>query len=380
MDPCDTTFIITNQTDIDHGPLQQCQNSTVTAINVRKARGTLMFPFITQTYHVDVQDSPQLETLDFPALNYINTLNISQATNLTSVLLPNLGSSYDCSQTQLMLWFNITSAPSLSNITLGDSECLGRVTLFDVPKILPNSSEFDTQKISTSSIYTNICLDLSGLTLARDLDLSGKSCNYYLEKLTEVRNFILRNADAILPSLNSLEKAENIYIDGLLDATTGPNIFPALKSAQNVTVNATNTFNCSMLVSQRDNQIIQNLQCIGEYDQPSSHGLAIGVRVGIGVGTGLVAIGILGTIIWLIIRYKRRVKTLETGKAREHEDNERSKEPEQSHISQQEVCGRGIFREMPDDPLVEMPTQPAELPTRHHSRIETESGEAGRAL
>ncbi|KAI1750460.1 hypothetical protein F4782DRAFT_509144 [Xylaria castorea] len=57
------------------------------------------------------------------------------------------------------------------------------------------------------------------------------------------------------------------------------------------------------------------------------------------------------------------------------------KEPGQPHIFQiQEVCGRGIFRENPDEPLLEMPTQPADLPIRPHNWAETESGEIDRAL
>ncbi|KAI1744673.1 hypothetical protein F4680DRAFT_405723 [Xylaria scruposa] len=478
MDPCETTFTVTNQTDIDEGPLRLCQNSLIPAINVRNATGTLTFRNIGQTSHVDVQDSPQLEILDFPALSYINTLNINQATSLTSVLLPILGLwYYDCSQTQLVLWFNITSAPSLSNITLGDSECLERIALFDVPKSLTNSSELAPR---STSIYTNMCMDLNRLTLAEDLDLSGNLCNYDLGKLTIVRNFILRNAasvttvdststvsplrvndsmlllasiadpelrlypdneiplrrvgtigqdlnitsneythiaydgltevggslyinsntnctfnftsistvnkaliftgnaDTPLPSFSSLERVENILVDGLIDTSIGPNIFPALRSVSNVTVKTSNDFDCSKLASQYNSKIIQNLQCNGR----RSTRLTTGAWAGIGVSTGVVVIGFLGALIWLIVRYRRRVKTLETEKSRDgREEKEPSKEPSQPHICQlPEMCGRGVCQEMPDDHLVEMPTLPAELSTRSHNRAKTEAGEAGRAF
>ncbi|KAI0545606.1 hypothetical protein F4679DRAFT_560587 [Xylaria curta] len=482
MDPCETTFIITNQTDIDDGPLQRCPDSRLSTINVRDATGTLTFSNLTYTQEISVQDSPRLEILDLPDLDVSDILTIDQAISLTNISLPHLGSSFNCSEEHVLIFFRITNAPSLVDISLRDLNCLLWVELSDVGKPPKHKFQFDSRNMSVGSIITDVCLDLGGLTSAGTLQLSGERCDYQMGKLTSVQNLLLNrtvgdlyvdpvgrtstispvrveadmvlestvnrdgskneislrrietiggdlnitshdnvhiayddltgvgkslylsnntnctfnfksvstvdsflfadNVDTMLPSLSSLERAENIHVNGLIDTSIGPNIFPALRSALNVTVNASNDdFDCSELVSQRDSKIIHNLQCVGKNNQPSSQGLTTGEWAGIGVSTGVVAIGILGALIWLIIHYRRRVKTLETEKAHRPEENGWFKEPDQSHISQlQEVCGRGIFREKPDDPLVEMPTQPAELPMRPHSRAETESGEAGQAL
>lgn len=80
-------------------------------------------------------------------------------------------------------------------------------------------------------------------------------------------------------------------------SSTGPNIFPVLTLARGtVVVEAWNDdFNCSVLVSLKNNNKINNLVCNGTYNgtpipsmSPSGHdGLSAGAKAGIGVSSGI---------------------------------------------------------------------------------------------
>ncbi|KAI0874370.1 hypothetical protein GGS24DRAFT_459793 [Hypoxylon argillaceum] len=133
--------------------------------------------------------------------------------------------------------------------------------------------------------------------------------------------------DTMLPFFPCLRRAEEIYIHGLIDTSIGPNIFPALTFISgNVTIEALNDgFDCSKLVSQWNDKIIDNLKCNVRNNQtvssvPSSdngtgtsplspsQSLPQGARVGIGFGASLAAIGILAALVWLVLNFLVRLR------------------------------------------------------------------------
>ncbi|KAI1170848.1 hypothetical protein F4777DRAFT_92049 [Nemania sp. FL0916] len=73
------------------------------------------------------------------------------------------------------------------------------------------------------------------------------------------------NADTTIPWFPALERANDIHLRGNIDKSVGPNIFPSLKAVPGtVTIEAWNSdFNCSKLVSQVQDSIIQHLVCNG---------------------------------------------------------------------------------------------------------------------
>ncbi|KAI0449348.1 hypothetical protein F5B21DRAFT_520333 [Xylaria acuta] len=403
MDPCYGNFTITNQTDIDDGPLRMCHHESA-QIYIRNAIGTLTFSNLTQ----------------FPNLLVTGYLEISQATSLTVVSLPLLGSSKNCSDSSYgpFVHLNIAGVPSITSFTFYDSTCISDLVLSDIGddpfELAINYNEIQLGRVGTVGGDLNIIsngnvhIAYDGLTeVGRSLSIrNNTNCTFNFDKVSNISSLLFTdNVDTKLPLFTALERAQNIHIHGRIDTSIGPNIFPALKYVPgNVTVEAVNDdFDCSKLVSQwKEDHIIHNLKCSGQNNETetpipksnngtntsiptpiptSNQSLPAGAWAGIGVGVSIAAIGILGALIWLIIHFRNRLRTLERERAQKPEEDESSNEPEQPQIFQmQEVCGRGIFREKPDDPLVEMPTQPAELPTRPHSWAETEPGEVGRAL
>ncbi|KAF2973085.1 hypothetical protein GQX73_g659 [Xylaria multiplex] len=260
-----------------------------------------------------------------------------------------------------------------------------------------------TQDLNITS-NGNVHIAYDGLT-----DVGGSlyiednwNCSINFDKLSTVGNiFFANNTNTGLPLFPNLTTVGNIYISGFIGTSNGPNIFPALELVSgNVIINATNdAFDCSKLVSQLNNNKIHNLNCNGrnynvdastpglgngsgnESGSKSSPGLSGGIWAGIGVGTGAAVLGILGAFIWLIMRYRSRVRKLEkeaaaraSEKKSPTEEKSSTEEAQQPQVFwMQEVDGRGIFREKPDDPLVEMPTYPTELPSRPQSWARSEA-------
>jgi hypothetical protein len=94
-----------------------------------------------------------------------------------------------------------------------------------------------------------------------------------------------------------------------------------------------------------------------------NQGLTTGAQAGIGVGSGVVAIGIVGALIWFILHFRRRLRDLESAqRSAPAKSPGEDKNGEQPYVLEtQEGDGTGIVREMSDNPLVEMATQPTEL-------------------
>jgi hypothetical protein len=151
----------------------------------------------------------------------------------------------------------------------------------------------------------------------------------------------------------------------------------------NVTIEAWNTdFNCSKLVSQWHDGVINNLACNGtgngtDESSPrpsatpspttaSNSPLSSGALAGIGVGSTLFVVGVVLAIGWLAFRYKRLLHNMQEVRAQGLGTGTKEPEGDTAPLGVgglHEADGTGIIREKPDDPLTELPVQEAELGT-----------------
>ncbi|RWA05337.1 hypothetical protein EKO27_g9764 [Xylaria grammica] len=323
--------------------------------------------------------------------------------------------------------FTLTNAAFINTVDSGNSDDESGTSVEVTNGMLLQSSyvdyslmggaEIPVRRIGTIGADLNITsngnvhIAYDGLTGVRGrLSITDNwNCTINFDKLSTVGNiFFTNNTNTMLPLFPNLTTAGDIHISGFADTSSGPNLFPALKLASgNVVIETLNeVFDCSELISQLNKGIIHSLECNGRnYNRdisPSGLGnattatapkpnlsLSKGAWAGIGVGVGVVVIGILGAFIWLIFHYRSRLRKLQreaVGVSDETPPTEEPQQPQALQVREQvlqvrEVDGRGIFREKPDDPLVEMFTQPTELPTnllmRPQSWTKSETGELG---
>ncbi|KAI3327304.1 hypothetical protein HD806DRAFT_389108 [Xylariaceae sp. AK1471] len=308
------------------------------------------------------------------------------------------------------LFFSLRSA---GNITLSNANSFFALTFasdgsFGIPPIRINNSlilessappdpTFSEGQIKLDRITTvgedlkissmsNLYMDFESLTdVGGDLSLiDNTNCTWNFGQVTSAGSLtLLDNENTIIPLFSHLQTVENIHLRGNIDTSSGPNIFPTLVLASgNVTVEAWNSdFNCSKLVSQWNDGLIHNLSCNGtggtgtSTSNPastsaaklsSSPHLTTGALAGIGVGSGVFVLLVIVTIVWLVLHYKRRIKSLE----RAHPQtlpigHQATQNPSRPHISSiHEVDGTGIIREKPHDPVLpELSVLGPELPT-----------------
>ncbi|KAI1121929.1 hypothetical protein F5Y10DRAFT_271607 [Nemania abortiva] len=294
----------------------------------------------------------------------------------------------------------ITNGMSLQNSFVGNDPPIGGA---EIPLRRIGTIVQDLNITSNGNVHIAYdgLTDIGGDVYIRD----NWNCSINFDKLSAVGNiFFINNTNTGLPLFPNLITVGDIYIGGSISTPNGPNIFPALKVISgNVTIEALNNeFSCSKLVSQLNHTLIHNLRCNGrsysispssvestsppgstssaESSNGSNISLPSGAWAGIGVGIGTAVLGILAAFTWLIIHYRRRVTKLEeeiaVRAANEKALAALAEGLQQPRIfSMQEVDGRGIFREMTDDPLVEMPALPPELDARPHSWTASETGD-----
>ncbi|KAI0876010.1 hypothetical protein GGS24DRAFT_488914 [Hypoxylon argillaceum] len=394
------SFTITDQADIDDGP------------SGRNATGTLTFSNLTSAGMVVVRESASLEILEFPNLNSLYSLQISQVTSVTTVSLPSLGPPGGCSDISTNDFLGFEDLISASSLDFRD----GYQFLPNLTSVGSISLKNDTLVLAMSPLHIKDTMTVTlspysrGNVFSRvdriggDLNITSNSYAYFTyDGLQEVggrliirnntnctfdfsavanmgRLFFTDNGNIQVPQFTSLEMPQTIYISGIIDTYVNnswilnrPNIFPALKYVLgNVTIEALNNVT--------DTPTLSDNEASTPVSPTPDKSLSQRAQAGIGVGTNIFAIGIIGVLIRFIIHFRNRLRTLESEKTKGSDDNGSSTEPEQPHIlHMSEVCGHGIFRENPDDPLVEMPTQPAELPTGPYSWDGTE-GEVGLAM
>ncbi|KAI0542833.1 hypothetical protein GGR58DRAFT_510109 [Xylaria digitata] len=296
----------------------------------------------------------------------------------------------------------ITESMSLQNSFVDDNSLMGG-TEIPLRRIGTITQDLNITSNGNVHIAYDGLTDVGGSLYIRD----NWNCSINFDNLSMVGNiFFTNNTNTGLPLFPNLTTVGDIYISGFVGTSNGPNIFPALELVSgNVTIEAPNdAFDCSKLVSQLNYKKIHNLNCNGRNysidastsgsgsgsgsgpgngsgntpGNVSSLNLSKGVWAGIGVGAGAIVLGILGAFIWVIMHYRSRVRKLEEEKEaaiRASNEKPSTEEPRLPQLFQtQEVDGGGIFREKPDDPLVEMPVYPTELPLRPQSWARSEAG------
>ncbi|KAK7912283.1 hypothetical protein PG985_014764, partial [Apiospora marii] len=150
--------------------------------------------------------------------------------------------------------------------------------------------------------------------------------------LTEVRRlFIMDNPGSwLLLDFPRLSTATSIYINGMLDTTMDPSLFPNLTHANEMIVEPWNAeFDCSQLVRLRNIRVIESLSCNGTHgtnqietktngtanDTDSGagplefNGITTPVAAGVGVGAGL-GVLILAALVCLVLFYRRKARAL----------------------------------------------------------------------
>ncbi|GAW24365.1 hypothetical protein ANO14919_139490 [Xylariales sp. No.14919] len=272
--------------------------------------------------------------------------------------------------------FKINESMILDSLVLPDPDIV--YPGYGGHEIIPQVTTIGTDFNITSNTNVNLTFD-SLTSVGASLFVYNNTISHFkFEKLSTVGNMLLiDNINTTLPWFPALTLASDIHLRGYIDTSIGPNIFPALQSVTGtVIVEAWNDdFDCSKLVQYQQDHLIHYLSCNGTNNGTSSvkkngtdtsphesnQALSQGAWAGIGVGIGVVVIGLVGSLIWLYIHFKRQLRSLaqtgpqtSSGKATA-EDNV---EPPPI-IPAQEVDGAGIIRE--PDPIIELPARPAEL-------------------
>ncbi|KAK5635130.1 hypothetical protein RRF57_010842 [Xylaria bambusicola] len=344
--------------------------------------GGLSLPSLTELADLVIRHVPRRQTIsgglgDITSANSITSDNVLSLPGLKSVATLRLTGYEDCGYFLPNLSdvgdFTFTNALG-SNLETATMAIDGSFTLdtssypraknestFDFPPSSP--SPVDTNAIDVRNITSiganatihsnaNAQINLSGLTtVGGALSITNNTnCSIDLTKLSQTGALsIVDNVDSSIPRLFNLERADSIHLRGNIDTSSGPNILPSLTFVSGtVTIEPWNTdFNCSRLISQQQQGLINNLHCNGTTDetstttttsppsqsssslQPSSgggSGLSTGASAGIGVGVSLAVVGGLGA--WLFIYFRRRFAALE---ARRSEPPPSPSPPAQGH-------------------------------------------------
>ncbi|KAI1422510.1 hypothetical protein F5Y12DRAFT_717298 [Xylaria sp. FL1777] len=234
-------------------------------------------------------------------------------------------------------------------------------------------------EISSLSSHSIIFDRLTGVGGSISLS-NNTNCSFNFNQVSHATRIdMLDNEETLLPLFPELKTVGNIHLRGNIDTSGGPNIFPSLAFVPGtVTIEAWNDdFNCSKLVSQWNDGIIHDLFCNGTANgtvtstptptptpTPSttatpgtniSNSLSPGALAGIGVSVG--AVVLLGTvaIVWLVLHYKHRLKSLEKAQLPASPFNRQESPGDvlQTDVSgTHEVDGAGIIREKPDDHII----------------------------
>ncbi|KAH9892919.1 hypothetical protein F4778DRAFT_784382 [Xylariomycetidae sp. FL2044] len=256
----------------------------------------------------------------------------------------------------------------------------------------------------------NILFDFSHLeSVGNTLTITNtNNSEFTFLHLQDVQDlFMVDNFNTTIPVFPSLETATNIHLRGHIDTSSGSNIFPALISARgNVTIEAWNDFNCSMLRAQQAQGIIPNLVCHGLDNttstagtttnttettgtdteippasaQSSSPTISHGAWIGIGLSIGIVVIGTILGVVWLVRHFRKQLRELHEKineqssppplitdndgvvPDRRNPGGEQRNELSTSSPKPYEASGQAILRETQGNPRYEMLVEPSEMP------------------
>ncbi|KAI0394437.1 hypothetical protein F5Y17DRAFT_475693 [Xylariaceae sp. FL0594] len=250
-----------------------------------------------------------------------------------------------------------------------------------------------------SNSFTRVHLS-SLQSVGGDVDIvNNTSCSFSLDQLSNAGSIrMIDNPGSSIPSLRRLEQADSIHIRGYINTTSGPNIFPSLKFVPgSVIIEPWNDdFSCSKLVAQFHDNIIASLSCNGtdnatstatttsptsSSNGPPSARLSEGQWAGIGIGAGILVLGAIIAITWLVSR-RRRGSGNATDVPTQAKEEEEEVKPPAGAIYEMQVPHTNM--EMPDDHLKELlvpvssawelaPPSPAPVPNTSESATRSSS-------
>ncbi|KAI0145416.1 hypothetical protein GGR57DRAFT_507019 [Xylariaceae sp. FL1272] len=313
-----------------------CESPSIFTDN---ATGRLAFSDLSVVGNIVAHGNPGLEALDFPNLRSLyNVVPRSNGTHnsfgdslqTAGQLLTDSCMSFNSLEHIIEILTldgtapNCNILPSLNSVKDSDRE---RDIRFPSAWIYPSLrrsiavASFDpvSNINSNLSITTSWNLNVTfnsvtsiGSTLSA---FNNINCTFSFEELASAANIVLLdNVDSIIPSFPSLQTARNIHMRGYIDTSNGYNIFPSLARAPgSVVIEPWNTdFDCSTLVAQQQNLVINQLSCSGINNgtntstatplSPTGNpcsGLSTGARAGIGAASGVLGIGLVTAAIWL---------------------------------------------------------------------------------
>ncbi|KAI0478172.1 hypothetical protein F4859DRAFT_49177 [Xylaria cf. heliscus] len=203
---------------------------------------------------------------------------------------------------------------------------------FAAPGAIGSANVIDVGNLTSVAMNATISsnadahIDISSLaTVGGTVSITNNTnCTFDVTKLAQVGTLsIVDNVDSTIPQLFNLARAENIHLRGNIDTSTGPNILPSLLFVSGkVTIEPWNAdFNCTRLLAQQQQGLINNLSCNGTSSSPSSSpstpaiptspspspktSLSPGSKAGIGIGVALFVIILLCVATWLFRRRRR---------------------------------------------------------------------------
>ncbi|KAI1130869.1 hypothetical protein F5Y10DRAFT_103824 [Nemania abortiva] len=309
--------------------------------------------------------------LAYPGLASVGTLQLTGYDGC-SFFLPNLSSVVDFSFTNAVnSKLQTAAALTIDGSFVLDTATYRRTANETTDEFASRSSSvgntIDVSNITTVAVNAtirsnaNTHIDISKLTTIGGAFsiMNNTNCTIDVTKLSQAGTLsIVDNTDSVIPQLFNLARADSIHLRGNIDTSSGPNILPSLTFVSgSVTIEAWNAdFNCSRLVSQQQQGLINNLQCNGtsngtssslstpsspssaDASSQSSQGLSSGAWAGIGVGIGLVVIGLLGGAVWLFLYFRRRFAALEaSASSRQPDPSTIASSPErQAGVGQQQ--------------------------------------------
>ncbi|KAK8129422.1 hypothetical protein PG999_001802 [Apiospora kogelbergensis] len=258
--------------------------------------GQIQFPNLTSAGSISVSNSDA----SFPKLETVYGLNLG---NQGFTSFPNLMSS--------------SGDVYIDNLRYGSGNLLGDFSLDPNPDLViqkslvigprhPSNQQQPRDNSVVMDQVTAVGEDLNITNISRLIDIS-------FSHLREVKRLhIVDNPNStITGDFSSLSNANSIYINGIINTTISPALFPRLAHAGEVIIEALNTeFDCSRLVQMRNLGVIQYLSCNGTNGTNNkSTGLSTAASAGIGVGVGIAALGIITILVWRAICNRRKVRS-----------------------------------------------------------------------
>ncbi|KAK6949027.1 hypothetical protein Daesc_009099 [Daldinia eschscholtzii] len=203
---CPDGIYIKNQVDIDNGNYN-CGDSGLESIYLINASGDLTFPGFVSARYLQIEDSPDLQSVTFPDLRRLSRLQIKNAHSLYKVSLPSMGpeDGYGVMGDPNTFLVNtidlsIEDAPSLTTTNLGQLESFKAVT-YDSDNYFSNHGPGAFDNITAVwNLTIDACVNFVSLERADRVQIAGdgdRSCQMDFSKLSSVNNMTLHSVPVL---------------------------------------------------------------------------------------------------------------------------------------------------------------------------------------